>query len=72
LVSIHKAFKTVLIKENQQKAKAKGCPPLPEGIYDVVVYADLPWRYDYGDSVRGKADMYYATISTEEIIELPI
>lgn len=46
-------------------------PPLPEGVYSLIL-ADPPWEYDYGGSMRGKAEMHYSTMTTEEIKALPI
>jgi len=46
-------------------------PPLPEGVYSLIL-ADPPWEYNYGGSMRGKAEMHYPTMTTEEIKALPI
>ena len=70
-ISIHKGFKTVKIKEKQQEIKETGSPSLPDGVYDVL-YADPPWKYDYGGSIRGVAENHYPTMSFNDLLLLPI
>ena len=58
-------------RQNLQKAHAAGTPPMPEGIYDIIL-ADPPWRYDSEASQRGKADNHYATMTTKDICDLQV
>jgi len=64
-------YNMLRVKENQQAAKEQGSPPLPDGVHDVI-YADPPWKYYWGGSTRGKADVHYPTMTTEEIAALPV
>jgi N6-adenosine-specific RNA methylase IME4 len=70
-VTINKANQLLKIKEKQREIKESGSPPLPEGFYDVI-YADPPWKYEYGGSLRGKADIHYNTMDLKDILLLPI
>jgi N6-adenosine-specific RNA methylase IME4 len=52
--------------------------PLPSGPFAVVV-ADPPWRYQKrsgthgtGTAARGTVDLHYATMTNEEIRDLPV
>ena len=54
-----------------EEAHRLGSPPMPEGVYDVIL-ADPPWRYYHEGSQRGKADYHYSTMSTEEICGLAV
>ncbi|MHB1887206.1 MAG: MT-A70 family methyltransferase [Acidimicrobiales bacterium] len=45
--------------------------PLPSGPFDVI-YADPPWRYDFNATNSRRIENHYATLSVEEISELPV
>jgi len=68
---INKVYNKLIIWEKQREIKETGSPPLPDGVFDVL-YVDPPWRYDYGGSIRGKADIHYPTMYTKDICLLPI
>lgn len=70
-ISLSQGIKKLKIKQKQQEIKAVGSPPMPEGMFDVI-YADPPWQYENNRSLRGKADIHYATLPTNEICLLPI
>lgn len=61
------------IKKRQklEEAHAKGSPPMPEGVYDII-YADPAWKYDSDASQRGKADNHYSTMTTKDIADLDV
>lgn len=46
-------------------------PVVPDGKYNVI-YADPPWKYDFGFDIHGAADRHYATLTPDEIAALPI
>lgn len=69
--TISRVFNKIQRRQKLEAAKASGSPPLPEGKYDIIL-ADPPWRYGYEGSDRGKADIHYATIPTQEICDHPI
>ena len=46
-------------------------PVMPDGKYNVI-YADPPWKYDYGFDIHGAADRHYPTMTVKELCELPI
>lgn len=58
-------------RQHLEEAHAKGSPPMPEGIYDII-YADPGWKYDSDASQRGKADNHYATMTTKDIADLDV
>jgi N6-adenosine-specific RNA methylase IME4 len=53
------------------KRGAKGASPLPDGVFDVV-YADPPWHYDYAPGPKRTPDSHYATMSVEDICDIPV
>jgi len=69
--SISKVFNKIQRREKLEFARDSGSPPLPEGKYDIIL-ADPPWQYGYEGSERGKADIHYATIPTQELCNHPI
>lgn len=69
--TIGSAYNELKIVENRRHAHMRGSPPLPEGVYDVLL-ADPPWRYGYTGLGRGVADIHYHTMQTEDIINEPI
>ena len=58
-------------RQNLEEAHAKGSPPMPEGVYDII-YADPAWKYDSDASQRGKGDNHYATMTTKDIADLDV
>lgn len=62
--SIHHAFTKV-----KRRQKHKDPPPLPEGIFDVVL-ADPPWKYYF--PLRGAPDAHYPTMTKEDILGLDV
>lgn len=53
----------------KRRQKHIGPPPLPEGIFDVVL-ADPPWQYYL--PLRGAPDAHYPTMTQEDIVELEL
>lgn len=47
-----------------------GLAPLPEGVFRTIV-ADPPWQYD-NRATRGAAEDHYATLTIEQLCELPV
>jgi len=58
-------------RQHLEEAHAKGSPPMPEGVYDII-YADPGWKYDSDASQRGKADNHYSTMTTKDIADLDV
>lgn len=46
-------------------------PTIPDGKYNII-YADPPWKYDFGFDIHGAADRHYATLTPSEIAALPV
>jgi len=55
-------------KINRRK-KHKNPPPLPDGIFDVIL-ADPPWQYYF--PLRGAPDAHYPTMTKEDILCLKV
>lgn len=46
-------------------------PTVPDGKFNVI-YADPPWQYTFGFDIHGAADRHYATMSIDDLCNLPI
>ena len=68
---ISKVYNKIKKRKNLEHAHSVGKPNLPEGKYDIL-YADPPWLYDSERSQRGKAEHHYATMPTEDIMNLEV
>jgi len=55
----------------RRKDRIESTPVIPDGKYNVI-YADPPWKYDFGFDIHGAADRHYHTMSIQELCELPI
>ena len=60
-----------VVREIRRKDRIENTPTMPNGNYNVL-YADPPWRYDFGFDIHGAADRHYHTMTIEELCELPI
>lgn len=67
--SVNRGVKDIQRIKAQQK-QIEGVP-LPAGVFDII-YSDPPWRYDYQGSTRGKAEMHYPTMPTQDIMDMPV
>ena len=65
----------IAIKEAERiirrRDRIESTPVIPDGKYNVI-YADPPWKYDFGFDIHGAADRHYHTMTIEELCELPI
>ena len=68
-----KAAKEVEREKRQERRqdRIESTPVIPDGKYNVI-YADPPWKYDFGFDIYGAADRHYHTMSIEELCNLPI
>lgn len=57
--------------EERRQDRIESTPVIPDGKYNVI-YADPPWRYEYGFDIHGAADRHYSTLTADEIANLPI
>lgn len=55
----------------RRKDQIAETPVIPDDKYNVI-YADPPWKYDYGFDIHGAADRHYSTLTPQEIAALPI
>lgn len=53
------------------KAEVQAAPPLPTGIYNVLV-ADPPWSYSNSGGLPGQAENHYAAMSLDELKQMPL
>jgi N6-adenosine-specific RNA methylase IME4 len=51
--------------------RIESTPIMPDGKYNVI-YADPPWKYDFGFDIYGAADRHYHTMSIEDLCKLPV
>jgi len=58
-------------RELRRKDRIESTPVIPDGKYNVI-YADPPWKYDFGFDIHGAADRHYHTMTIKELCELPI
>ncbi len=68
-----KAAKEVEREKRQERRqdRIESTPVIPDGKYNVI-YADPPWKYDFGFDIYGAADRHYHTMSIQELCDLPI
>lgn len=57
--------------EDRRQDRIESTPIIPNGKYNVI-YADPPWKYDYGFDIHGAADRHYSTMTINELCNLPI
>lgn len=59
-------------KKRQRTAIANDAPPLPDGVFDLIL-ADPPWKYDFSETDQRKIENHYPTMASDAIadIELP-
>jgi site-specific DNA-methyltransferase (adenine-specific) len=58
-------------RELRRKDRIESTPTIPDGKYNVI-YADPPWKYEFGFDIHGAADRHYHTMTIQEMCELPI
>lgn len=58
-------------RADRRQDRIESTPVIPDGKYNVI-YADPPWKYDFGFDIYGAADRHYHTMSIEELCNLPI
>lgn len=58
-------------REERRQDRIESTPVIPDGKYNVI-YADPPWKYDFGFDIYGAADRHYHTMSIQELCDLPI
>lgn len=51
--------------------RIESTPVIPDGKFNVI-YADPPWKYEFGFDIHGAADRHYHTLSVDELCDLPI
>ena len=68
-----KAAKEVEREKRQERRqdRIESTPVIPDGKYNVI-YADPPWKYDFGFDIYGAADRHYHTMTIQELCDLPI
>lgn len=66
---------SMTIKEAERKLRRQdrieNTPMMPNGKYNVI-YADPPWKYEFGFDIHGAADRHYNTMTIRELCELPV
>jgi len=55
----------------RRQNRIESTPIIPDGKYNVI-YADPPWKYDFGFDIHGAADRHYHTMTIQELCDLPI
>lgn len=55
----------------RRQNRIESTPVIPDGKYNVI-YADPPWKYDFGFDIYGAADRHYHTMTIQEMCDLPI
>jgi N6-adenosine-specific RNA methylase IME4 len=58
-------------REIRRKDRIESTPVIPDGKYNVI-YADPPWKYEFGFDIHGAADRHYHTMTIQELCDLPI
>ena len=53
------------------RAEVKAAPPLPVGIFDVLV-ADPPWAYSNSGGLPGQAENHYAAMPLDALKQMPL
>jgi N6-adenosine-specific RNA methylase IME4 len=68
-----KAAKEVEREKRQERRqdRIESTPVIPNGKYNVI-YADPPWKYEFGFDIYGAADRHYHTMTIQELCDLPI
>lgn len=65
----------IAIKEAERiirrRDRIESTPVIPDGKFNVI-YADPPWKYDFGFDIHGAADRHYHTMTIQELCDLPI
>jgi len=55
----------------RRQDRIESTPVIPDGKFNVI-YADPPWKYDFGFDIHGAADRHYHTMTIQELCDLPI
>lgn len=67
--SISHVYRKVKQKEKQKALKER--PPLPKGIYEVII-ADPPWKYQFAESSNREIENQYPTMELKDICNLKL
>lgn len=66
-ISWHKIVNLYLPQPKENKVTI----PLPTGEFDVI-YADVPWRYDFSETMVREVENQYPTMTVEEIEQIQV
>lgn len=58
-------------RADRRQDRIESTPVIPNGKYNLI-YADPPWQYTFGFDIHGAADRHYATMSIDDLCNLPI